>query len=558
MKKYIALTASVMVSLCAAAQEAEENIVLPEITTTVSGDSLVAGKDAVPDFSQVLPPSSSAAPLPALPGVQTGQENEEPVADFSSYEEKQLYAQGLIGAGVPGYFTGDFSIYKTSGNEPFSLEFSHESRNGYGKHSAASGFYDSDTKLLGKKTFAWDKITLDFDGFYDTQKFGLQSQSDSFNDLTHQTVNGGTVFTWKLPHDFYAGAGVNLEWYNRYSGKNKNSSSSVLPQESETDVTFFSPRLFAGWKNDSFDVELSAAYSNETMWDGEKETVPAGSASSVEVPDSFSVNRFDAALNLNWSYSFFKLGLGGGVIAGNHIGDNSVLGHFDVRTDFTFELEDNIRPIVISAAGGLKSSSLRLSEAEKGSLFTSQLFLFEEVTDWYGYAALSIPLGTRFVLDADTTFRTTAFGNGVWETDYDECLESRLYTAVSAKDRSILTSNAKLSFAWKIFTVDISWKNNLLHVPSNEASNYAGLKISYQNEDAKWGFNASAFESIGDDVDFCPIVNGSIFYRLRDSIRLALEVEDAIKLVLRRDRDYGESVYIKKAGSAKVLVRFFF
>ena len=30
----------------------DEQIILPEVTTTVSGDSLSAGKDALPDFSK--------------------------------------------------------------------------------------------------------------------------------------------------------------------------------------------------------------------------------------------------------------------------------------------------------------------------------------------------------------------------------------------------------------------------------------------------------------------------------------------------------------------------
>ena len=65
-------------------QVEEEQIQLPEITTTISGDTVVAGKDAVPDFSRVVPAAGMEKNImPKLPGerISSGSE-EEPVADF--------------------------------------------------------------------------------------------------------------------------------------------------------------------------------------------------------------------------------------------------------------------------------------------------------------------------------------------------------------------------------------------------------------------------------------------------------------------------------------------
>ena len=99
----------------------EEQIQLPEITTTISGDTVVAGKDAVPDFSRVVPAAGMEKNImPKLPGerISSGSE-EEPVADFFFGEKKNVYAQGILGGGFPGDFIGDFSVYKTSSSNPF-------------------------------------------------------------------------------------------------------------------------------------------------------------------------------------------------------------------------------------------------------------------------------------------------------------------------------------------------------------------------------------------------------------------------------------------------------
>ena len=555
MKKYGLLFLAFFIAAFASAQE-EEKIVLPEITTTVSGDSLVAGKEAVPDFSEIVPPAKDASPLPKLPGVQTGTYEDEPIADFSVLSEKTLYAQGLIGAGIPGYFTGDFSIYKTSGSEPFSLKFSHESLEGYGKHDAAEGYFDSNTRLEGKKTFAWKNAELKLSALYDSLKYGLQDKSKSFYDLTGRTASFGTEVKWKLPNDFYAGTSLGAEWYSRNAGIPKSSSKDwTFSQEQETDVTFFNPSVFAGWKNDSVDINLMLTYENEVLWGGDK--LSSAGLSYNSDADVFSVNKFDAELSFAWTYSFFKLGISGGVVAGNNIGDNSTLPQFKLSTEFNFEAGEEKLPVSIKVSGGVDSHLEKLSDFEKNFLFTSQVFLPWETTDLFAKAELSIPIGSRIVLDADTTFRKTVFDNGVWEADYLAPAVTSLYGAEQI-ERSVLCSNAKLSFAWKIFTVNISWKNNLLHVASNEYSNYLGGALSFQSSDASWGFNAGVYEAVGDDVDLCPVLNAEIFYRLKDSIRLACEMEDAIKLISRSDRDYGESLYIKKSGSAKILVRFFF
>lgn len=549
MKKIAVFAGALLCTAFIAAQSAdEERIILPELTTTVSGDSLTAGKDAVPDFSEILPAESEDVPMPKLPGVQTGEIYDEPEADFSAASDRQIFARGVIGAGFPGFFIGDFSIYKSSGDNPFSLKFSHQSQDGYGKHDAVNGYFDRVTMLSGEKTITTKNFVFNFAASYDSSAYGLQEKSESFYDINYHTVYTKDSVKWKLPHGFALNLGAAGEWYNRYEGQNKGTDSQLYSQQEDADVFFINPEFKAEWCGYGFSTAFTSAYQGELLYDSEFED-------SCE-NDTSLVSRGEFALAFGWENSYLKIGAGGGVIVGNEIGDNAALPEFNLSFTGTFKLSG--RDLVIEAAGGLQSQLCRYSEVEKSFLFTSAEFLPSETSDWFGSVKLSLPIGSNLTLDAGTEFKKTAFGNGAWETDYSSPYAAANLYGLEEKERTILTSQAVLSFSWKIFTVELDWKNNIMHVPSNEYSNVIGGSLDFQSSKAAWGFNASLHEVLGDDVDLCPIVSGGAFYKLRDSISLELAVDDVVKLLFRKDRDYGESLYLKRAGSAKILVHFFF
>lgn len=127
MKRNLILVIAWLGFVAYAQNSEEEQIQLPELTTTVSGDTVVAGKDAVPDFSKVVPSAGEEKNImPRLPGERiSGEDGDgEPEASFLAGEHKNVYAQGLVGGGFPGDFIGDFSVYKASETDPFRIEFS--------------------------------------------------------------------------------------------------------------------------------------------------------------------------------------------------------------------------------------------------------------------------------------------------------------------------------------------------------------------------------------------------------------------------------------------------
>src|SRR5574344_132949 len=219
------------------AQTAGDQIQLPDVTTTVSGDSLTAGKNAVPDFTVTLPDANNTtAPLPELPAAKSDSVTEEPEADLSSASDKAIYAEGLIGAGYPGYFNGDFSIYKSSGDNPFKLQFSHVSANGYGTHAAADGFFDNNTALSGEKQITFKNTVFNLSASYDTMAHGMQSLSKCFFDNTKQTIVTSDSVKWTLPHGFAITLGAGANWYSRYAGMIPGTTTAYTLQDAAMDV----------------------------------------------------------------------------------------------------------------------------------------------------------------------------------------------------------------------------------------------------------------------------------------------------------------------------------
>lgn len=120
---------------------------------------------------------------------------------FLLERQRQFFAQGLVGGGFPGDFIGDFSVYKSIGENPFKIEFSHLSKNGYGKHKAGDGFFNSSTRLFAEKTITAKSTDFVIGGEYKKNEIGLQSVSPFFYDLNSQEAFGNffckkKFFTW--------------------------------------------------------------------------------------------------------------------------------------------------------------------------------------------------------------------------------------------------------------------------------------------------------------------------------------------------------------------------
>lgn len=517
----------------------ESQILLPDVTTTVLGDSPSAGMDAVPDFSGIVLSDSNSDVLPRMPDGSIQDFEDEPEADFSSDEEKDIYAQGLIGAGYPGYFTGDFSVYKNSGENPFSLRFSHDSSYGYGSHSAGEGFFDSSTALDGSKTFTWNTVSLESAAKYSMQTYGLQGVcAPYFYDMSYITVGLDETLKWTLPKGFLLTAGLQGEWYSRYAGVADGEMSTATEKETGARSLNFSPGVRLSWAGGNFSAGTDAAYTFEDF-----------------------VSRGQFGADFLWRDAGYHAGASVAVVVGNAIGSRiSAIPPFTVDFGGEWNVGPSSRVLSVEVKGGLDSYLPLRSELETLYLFSAAGGALSETSDWYAEVKASVPVLSSLTVDFSGGFKATAFGNGVWEPDYRSVSDSGagIYS-FAPLSRVHVRTDLEVSYVYKFLTAKAFWNSNWgRYVPAAEIPFTIGFSVIAQDEKSRWGADLSFMQPLGAGVDFVPVIDTSAFYRVNDSMRLALQIDDVIKLLGASDRVYASSKYMMKAGSATVLVRFLF
>lgn len=526
----------------------EEKIQLPELTTTVSGDSVVAGRDAVPDFSKVVPSAGEEKNImPKLPGEKKSGDDDsaEPVADFFTGENKNVYAQGLVGGGFPGDFIGDISVYKVSNVDPFRIDFSHFSRNGYGKHRAGNGFFDNGTKLYAEKSFRAISSDFTVGGRYDRSGTGLQGQSPNFHDLNSQKVTGCFLFDHAFGDSgFEFFSETESYWYNRYSGIYNDGS--FKKQERKSDVVFTQPEFTFSWYYKGFSAGLECNFSYESF---------VGRITHVDTDD---IMRASGTLFTAFENDFVTAFTKGGIAGGTEMGeDRNVIPHFSTGAEVRFPLKSTGKKIVIGVNGGLETRHEEFADLERKYKFATLISIPTESTDWFGNAKLVIPLGNVFTLNSGVEFKKTAYDNGIWEADYETEKNGKVY-GFKRIERTLVTTDSGLTFKSGIFTLHGGWRAHWKHVPSNEYRHSIEGTVSIDDEDERWGFSAGAVESVDKKSDKCPDLRASIYYNIRKILRLSLEMQDGIKLFSRKDRKYAGTDYLVRAGSVTFLSRFYF
>lgn len=544
----------------------EEKIQLPDVTTTVTGDSLTAGKNAIPDFTVTLPTTDSGSvPLPQLPGAKSETVAQEPEADLSAATEKAIYAEGLIGGGYPGFFSGDFSIYKSSGDNPFLLRFFHESANGYGLHKAADGYFDNKTELSGTKQITFKNMVFNLGASYATASNGMQSLSTCFFDTTQQTIGSSDSVKWNLPYGFSIALAGEGDVYSRYAGLIPGTITLYTLQEAGASVVTLQPQVTFAWTNETtakkgVSVDFTMQYIEEAFLSNTEYSAPEGS-SGLEIPATQKIHHGQFGLNASWSNAIITIDGSSAIVVGYNDGTGSsssfIVAPFALGIATHFATSDASRQIVLSAKGGLDSYLPKYADLEKKYAWTAQDYLPSETSDWFATVKATVPFASSFNFDASGEFRKTALGNGVWEPAYNTISSTGLYSFTEV-DRTLVDSDIGFSFLWKLLTVKADWKSQWAYVPVTEEQYSVGVTGNVQAADGSWGAELALREALGTDDDHVPVLNASGFYRLNDSIRLALQLDDGVKLLTGTNRMYANTQYLSRAGSVTLLVKFFF
>lgn len=528
----------------------EEEISLPDVTTVVSGNEVQVGKDALPDFSDIVSNENTASsPLIQMPEFTENVQEEpkiQPVAP--SLSEKDLFVEGKIGGGYPGFFTGNFSVYQQKKENPFLLRFSHESVAGYSDESASDGYFDNETEVYGEKNFTLDDISWNFSGAYNRRSDGTQEQSSNFYDVTKQSVNGKVsvafYFSDNLMFLLEAGGG----YYNRYGGL-KNSAS-IEKFEKDAYILDFTPSVSAVWSFDKMEISLCADYFQQNNI-GDDEYL------SATILDSQATFRSSVGASFRWSYQPFTIYESVKAVFGNQLGDDrNIIIPFTVGADVQASPSFLSGPFVFSIKGGLDSYQQTYRELEKKYHFAVLGFFPEETTDWYVVSNLSLPVHEKIGIAGNLEYRKTALDNCWWAANYKTPLASSLYS-FAGYEREMLKSKAELTYHSGIFTAAASWTKNWKDIPVLEAENAFAFTLAVQSEDSKYGADLSAAFECGDESDTDPVLDLSGYVYATKSLRIALEVQDVVKLAAREKREYAGKFY-SRGGTAAVLVKFFF
>lgn len=561
MKKYRRLTtaATIFFSLCltgAYAQESASNIVeeisLPDVSTVISGGAPKVGKSAVPDYSEVLPVSAEIYDdqiLPQLPdSINADADRQNADTINQTAKSKDVYVEGLAGGGFPGFYTGNFQVYRQSGNNPFKISFGHESSSGYVAKPLTGGFFDKATEIGVEKTFSTKTMKILLNCSYENNDNGLQSQVSNVSDVSQELLGVGAKLDWQLPHGMALEFGLTGDWYNRYETVTSDADS-VDGFIKDIGTLDLNPDMGFSFNYKGFSTGLTAGYSLQSDL---KNSLNAAGA----------VNRGQFIYNASWKNDIVKVFGNVGVVVGNQIGNNPVMIPFDAGVDLSFATSISARKITLGVSGGMKSAAPKISEVEKLYKFTAFEETPSEVSDWYGKLDFTLPVKDIFTVNVNGEFKASALGNGDYVPVYsgtdsqgNSSFNHGLYT-YEKKDMLQLMTNMDFSARAGIFNISAEWKANWLDRPALKSPHHLGLNVSVQDRRARWGGDVNFGINLGGD-DYIPQVGAGFFYRLAPSVRLAVSLEDVVKLFSGTDRIYAGN-YVNRSGSATILVKFFF
>lgn len=513
-----------------------QNIELPEVTTVVSGENVIAEQDALPSFSDVIiiPQKSDGGGI-VLPEMTVSSSDFED-RNRQDISQKNIFAEGKIGGGFPTLFTGEFSIFKIAAESPFKIYLLYDSAVGYANRALSDGFSDQTANFTVEKGYSKNNLNLNFGGGCNSFSNGLQNYQPELGiaKINQNQYFGGVDFSYNLKKNVILGASFDLDFYNRYADAlNKSPSATVFA---------FSPLVFASWEGYGFKTKIESKY----FFENETKDAISGQPN----------NRVEISANVDWENDMFKVFSKAGGVFGNSLNGQSAVVPFSLGVESAFPVYFSNRKVAVYAEGGMKSFENKISELEKKYRFSSINVMPSETSDWYGKVGLSLPLKESFTGAAEFEYATTAFSNGKWQPCYDdEHFQNGLYLFDNKKIQRF-KSKIEIAYHYKIFSIVAGWKSNWLDVPVLENKHQVYINLNFQSEDSRWGADLNFIQPL-EDKPIPPIVNLEVFVKLTQAIRAVFLAQDIAELFETEPRIYGGNYY-DRSGTATVLLKFFF
>ena len=111
--------------------------------------------------------------------------------------------------------------------------------------------------------------------------------------------------------------------------------------------------------------------------------------------------------------------------------------------------------------------------------------------------------------------------------------------------------NTELSFAYTygLFSVSAVWNAYWLDLPFWDYNHFIKTSFSVRSPKSRISSNIGLGFTPDSNQDNVPVIDIDFTVKLTDSVRLALTVSDAVKLISGESRIYSEK-YIRKSGNA--------
>jgi len=519
------------------AEEVDSQIELPDLTTVVSGDSGQTDYAPPPSFEDVLEmPYNSGSLVPLLPSISADQEPEAFSEDQS--EQKDIYAEGRIGGGYPASFTGNFEISRLYGADPFKISFNHDSVAGFSGHLLSDGYKISNTAIGLQKDFIRKNIKWGLSGRYEDKSNGFQGKVDGISAYNQDSVGLGGNLLWSITDEVQFKFDAASEFYFRFAEITKNSDPAFFLPDwiRNTSRVTFDPSLSIGWTHKGFELSFDALYNLEA-W-------------------SKASNRGECDLNFSWGNEKVKLYSAVGIVFGNTSGSNKVIVPFSLGLDCLLPVYFSDRKLNLSLCGGLESKRNSTAQLEGLYAFSGLQELSDETSNWFGRVNLLVPLKTSFTGNVSAGYARTACNNGLWQPDYSQASMNGGLYGFTQKDRNELYTDFSFTWKYKLFAVTGSYYANWLDIPVLQNRHTFVIGFALQSQKGLWGISLDT-SYLMDAADNKPVIDLEAFVQATSSVRIALTVDDMLKLLGAEERLFAGQ-YSACSGKALLLVKFLF
>lgn len=562
-------------------------------------------KESDPDYTDAIISADDSATIPendiiimSEDAAATSDSDSERSLTQSRAMKKTVWADGVISLTFPLLVTGDFSIYRQTGKDPFRLDFGHETATGYNNKPLSGGYFDHTTHIDGEKTFSRGIHTVFIDAFYNSIDTGLQGKSSCISDIAKIGLGGRALWTvdFLQPKDGRLSmcaldTSAAIGWYGRYSCITKepdemDSDGPLDAFEKKLSIFDLSPRVAVRWGVGKFSSSTGAAFyyardtdnifnkrnmgradffltarydfitkrADDTRADGASEDPSFDKTNKKPLTDTFDTNVFSL---------FGKVSC----LLSNCLDDKALLIPFDAGLDMKLITGLSTKRSTLLFKGGLKSFSNTLGGTERGLLCVALDSFQSETADWYCALDFSLPIKEAWTFNLGAQFLTTALDLGYIKPLYGD---SHLITAfhygqyrVKKENMTQLNTNVMVSFTHQLVTCYLDWQSFWLDVPVKETTNKLSFNIALQDKNAFITFSSNiAFffgeGNNGEDADYCPEWDFELAFRTTNNLSLCLFSRDFIKLVIDNTRSYCDSVFIKRGGVAGIAAKFMF